>query len=283
MTRFMALLVASTVLAQGARAADLDHEYLRGSQYDDVAPSYGLPGYDLVSPAYPRWDGVYGGVHGGYAGSNSNFGNATSDLIAYILRNTTVENEAHVSTLTTLPTTSTGDFTYGGFIGYNWQWEDAVLGVEVSYNHSTDRQSAADTLNRSLTTSDGYFNDIHLDTSASIAVKDYATIRGRAAYAFGSFLPYATVGVAVGDADIIRSATVVLTQTQAGFPTLGLNQTRSTNSNTVVYGFSAGVGMDVALTQNVFLRGEYEYVHFVSPSNVDTSINTARAGVGLKF
>ncbi len=32
--------------------------------------------------------------------------------------------------------------------------------------------------------------------------------------------------------------------------------------NAWLYGFDAGVGVDVAVMRNVFLRGEFEYVHF---------------------
>ena len=43
----------------------------------------------------------------------------------------------------------------------------------------------------------------------------------------------------------------------------------------------AGLGTEVKLVGDLFLRAEWEYVRFTS--QVDTSINTVRAGLGYKF
>jgi opacity protein-like surface antigen len=51
--------------------------------------------------------------------------------------------------------------------------------------------------------------------------------------------------------------------------------------NHLIYGYSAGLGVDVNLIGGLFARAEYEYVRFTS--TVDTSINTARVGLGYKF
>ena len=53
--------------------------------------------------------------------------------------------------------------------------------------------------------------------------------------------------------------------------------------NAFAGGFVAGLGMDVLLMPNVFLRGEWEYVAFGTIGGVRTSINVARAGLGLRF
>jgi outer membrane immunogenic protein len=49
------------------------------------------------------------------------------------------------------------------------------------------------------------------------------------------------------------------------------------------YGFSVGGGFDVALTPNIFVRGEFEYTQFAPISNITVSISTVRAGAGFKF
>ena len=51
--------------------------------------------------------------------------------------------------------------------------------------------------------------------------------------------------------------------------------------NHLVYGYSAGLGVDVQLIGGLFLRAEWEYIRFTA--SVDTSINTVRAGLGYKF
>jgi len=48
-------------------------------------------------------------------------------------------------------------------------------------------------------------------------------------------------------------------------------------------GFAVGGGLDVALTRNVFLRAEYEYVQFAPIANLVVDVNTVRGGLGIKF
>jgi opacity protein-like surface antigen len=55
----------------------------------------------------------------------------------------------------------------------------------------------------------------------------------------------------------------------------------STGVNHVIYGYTAGLGVDVNLISNLFLRAEWEYVRFTT--QVDTNVNTVRAGLGYKF
>jgi opacity protein-like surface antigen len=110
------------------------------------------------------------------------------------------------------------------------------------------------------------------------------TIRGRAAYAWGCFLPYMFAGVALGNADIERTANVQdrVSRTQLGIytPLVPLNSTDAQH-NHLIYGYTAGLGVDVNLVGGLFMRAEYEYIRFSSA--VDTSINTVRAGLGYKF
>jgi opacity protein-like surface antigen len=49
----------------------------------------------------------------------------------------------------------------------------------------------------------------------------------------------------------------------------------------LIYGYSAGLGVDVMLIAGLFMRAEWEYVRF--SSSIDTQINTVRAGLGYKF
>jgi len=54
-------------------------------------------------------------------------------------------------------------------------------------------------------------------------------------------------------------------------------------SNSFVAGWVAGLGMDYMLWGNLFLRGEWEYVRFVSVKDISFSTNNLRAGIGYKF
>lgn len=261
-------------LTTSSFAADLP--ILRGS----MPPPLGYP-------AYSRWDGVYIGGHGGYSSSGANFTTGTGDLVGYILRNTTIENEAHVSQWTTLSNGSTSGASFGGFIGYNGQWDDAVVGIELNYSSADLLMSTSDALARSYQTADGYFYNIYVDGSASVRMTDFGSLRLRGGWAAYSVMPYAFVGLAVARADVKRSATVDLTAIDLsgnGRPTLGLNETRSDNRQGVfAYGFSAGGGIDYAVLPNFFLRAEYEYLGFSDVADVKVNVNTVRAGAGLKF
>ena len=112
-----------------------------------------------------------------------------------------------------------------------------------------------------------------------------ATFRARAAYACGCFLPYAFGGVALGNADISRS--VARPRTPSAPPSRAHSVSLATLSatdavhNHLIYGYSAGLGVDINLVGGLFMRAEWEYVRFTS--TVDTSINTVRAGLGYKF
>jgi hypothetical protein len=98
-----------------------------------VAP----PTFRVVPPApIYRWGGVYGGVPGGYSGSAINLGTAQAP-IAFILRETAIEQDQQISHWPVFDAASSATSgSVGGFIGYNSEWENAlILGVELNYNH----------------------------------------------------------------------------------------------------------------------------------------------------
>jgi outer membrane immunogenic protein len=91
-------------------------------------------------------------------------------------------------------------------------------------------------------------------------------------------------GFALGNADIARSVTVhdAVSATLSGpFSPLATLFATDAVHNHLIYGYTAGLGIDINLVGGLFLRGEWEYVRFTSA--VDTSINTVRAGLGYKF
>ncbi len=256
----------------GVFAADMP-ELLRGS----------------YSPTYARWDGFYAGGHFGASTMSNNFGNATSDEVAFILRNTTLEDQFAPSNWTVLGSSSTNSMQYGGFVGYNWQWDQLVLGLDFGYSHmSSMANSASESLGRTVTTTDKIQHDVTITAQSSIKLIDYAALRGRAGYAFGQFLPYATLGFAVGRFNY--SNTVALTDAQTDVTTppgtfLGtfVDSASDTKDNTFQVGFVAGLGMDVQVLPNLFLRGEWELIDFWKVGGILTTVNSARAGLGMRF
>jgi opacity protein-like surface antigen len=132
--------------------------------------------------------------------------------------------------------------------------------------------------------SDGRYHEVTVDSQSAISISDMATFRGRAAYAWGCFLPYAFGGFALGNADISRSVTVhdsvSLTQNGPFNDLLPLSASDAVH-NHLIYGYTAGLGVDINLVAGLFMRAEWEYVRFTA--SVDTNVNTVRAGLGYKF
>lgn len=267
-----AVMMAASI--GGAQAADMpDDSWLRGS-------------FTQESPGFMRWDGLQIGAQIGLSNMNADFGNAGSDQIAYILRNTTVQSEFSPSSWTTLPNVTTNSSQYGVFVGYNWQWSELVLGVDAAYNKPSKLETnASDSIGRQVTTSDSTVHRVFIDSSASLKLVDYATVRAKAGYAFAQFLPYATLGVAIGRFNYTTSSTVTDIWTPSGgtSTTFGpITQTDSKN-NAITAGFLVGLGMDVALLPNVFLRGEWEFIAFAPVNGIRSQLNTGRVGLGVRF
>jgi len=270
---FKGLAVLLLVLAAGehASAADLiDTSFLRGS----------------ISGGPVRWDGVVMGSQLGYSAMNSNFGNSTSSQIAFILRNSTLENEAQPSSWTTLPAKTTNAKSFGFFLGYNTQWDDLVLGGDIGYNRMVNADTAAtDSIDRIVTTSDNVSHNVNIQASSSLKLIDYGTFRGRAGWAFGQFLPYAMIGGAVGRFNYSNTSTVTDVQTAPGpvVSTFGPVTQIDSQNNKFGYGFLYGLGMDVAITPNMFIRGEWEYISFAKVGGITATLNTGRVGLGVRF
>jgi opacity protein-like surface antigen len=267
------VLLAASALS--ARAADLsDISWLRGAVGDSTSPM--------------RWDGLQFGAQIGVGSMGTDFGSSTGPMIAYILRNTTVENEMSPSSWTTLPGNVTNGKTFGAFIGYNLQWDALVVGFDLAYDRTSGFEaSASDSMGRQGKTSDGFYNNVTVIAQSSVQLIDYATFRARAGYAFGQFLPYAVMGAAVGRFNYTNSARVIASGTDVsnggGSPySLDQSQTDSKN-NAFTPGFVTGLGVDVAVLPNVFLRAEWEYTLFAPVAGIRVQLNTGRVGVGVRF
>jgi outer membrane immunogenic protein len=283
------LVVAAMIsgAVSGAHAADLsDLPILRGSFTEGLTTSH------------VNWEGFYVGGQGAYGSSDENFNGSTSNMIAALLANTTIESEMGVSQWNLgLGKASARTASYGAFAGYNGQWDDVILGLEVSYLHGSLGGSA--TASKGLATSaplsDNFYHSVAATSRSAISISDMATFRGRAGYAYGVFLPYMFGGLALGRADITRGVTVddhygpTFATAVAPCPAAGgapppycvtLSTTQAQHGH-LIYGYSAGLGVDINLIGGLFMRAEWEYVRFTSA--VDTSINTVRAGLGYKF
>jgi opacity protein-like surface antigen len=199
---------------------------------------------------------------------------------------------------------------FGGFVGRNYQSDDLVFGIEANYNYMNNlSSSSSNSMNLLIVNPAGenppaghtHTYDTTLTGKASLQVKDVVTFRGRAGWATGDFLPYMFGGLAVGRVDVARTATVSYTKYDdydvstiiGGVPTivhhtdnLGSFSYPTSNerrTNSFVIGWTAGLGAEYMLWDNVFMRAEWEYVRFVSVKDISFSTNNMRAGIGYKF
>jgi outer membrane immunogenic protein len=112
-------------------------------------------------------------------------------------------------------------------------------------------------------------------------------VRARAGYAFGQFLPYAVLGGAVGRFDYTNTSTVTVVQNPPGggaASTFGPVTQSDSQQGKFGWGRVYGLGLDVAIMPNVFLHGEWETIAFTTNvGGIASSLNTVRAGVGVRF
>lgn len=272
-----------TCIAVAAAIAALSADCAFAADWPGESPLRG----SFFSAATSRWDGVNFGVQYGASNMNTDFSNASAPIVANLLRNSLLEQQFAPSQWTTLSSATSNGRQYGAFLGYAWQWDQLVVGIDGAYNRASNLQtSSSDGLRRIVTTSDSPTNiqhDVTITAQSSIELVDYATLRARLGYAMGQFLPYVTVGGAVGRFNYSNMAHVFDVQTPAQ-PGTPFDQTGAdAKNNAIVGGFTTGLGVDVALLPNVFLRAEWEYVAFAQVSGIRTTINTGRVGVGVRF
>jgi outer membrane immunogenic protein len=271
------LLLAAMMFGavSGARAADMpDFPALRGGFTDGL------------SSTRVNWQGYYIGGQAGYGSSDESFSGSNTNLLAALISDNAIQEMGVAQWNLGLGKNSTRAPGYGAFTGYNWQWDDVVLGLEASYLHGSfgGRSSAFKELRSGSVLSDNFFHDVSVTSSATIAISDMTTFRARAAYAYGCFMPYVFGGFALGNANITRSVLVtdgVSLNPLGPFTPLQPLSSDDAVHNHLIYGYTAGLGVDINLVGGLFLRAEWEYIRFTAA--VDTNINTVRAGLGYKF
>jgi len=201
----------------------------------DLPPSPASPYYKAPAAYVPlayTWSGFYIGINGGGAWGQSSW-------------------------------TTTGGFdTSGGFvggtIGYNYQMDPIVLGVEGDFDWADiSGSTTAGCPASSCKTNDNWLS----------------TVRGRLGYAADRFMPYITGGLAVGDI-------------QASLP--GFAGGSATNA-----GWTAGGGIEFALPGHWSAKAEYLYVDLgnfscgtscgATSQTVSFTANLFRGGINYRF
>jgi outer membrane immunogenic protein len=285
--RWVICALVALALPTASFAADL------GSDWGD------LRGPEPVGPAnFANWTGVYFGGDYSYSNGSAAFSNATAPLVAQSLIELELEAAAAPSEWPVLGSGTTRASGWGGFVGYNTQWQDLILGLEGDYTHSpfTVIAPQAPILNRLVAAGSDQYS-VNLVAAGTLTVNDYGSVRARAGWVLGNFLPYGFAGLALGNANYAVNTLIYGQQNSSQVnpslpcdpianPTTCVDYAFSNSSGrngVLLYGLSLGGGLDVALTRNIFVRGEYEYIRFAPVSNISATIATVRGGVGVKF
>ena len=202
------LLVALGLIASvsGAFAADYELPTLRGS--DGFVPA--MPAIPVIRP---RWDGFYVGAHAGYGFASMDFATSTRDLVAHCCASLRSKARCTPRIGKCSARSDTTGSSIGGFVGYSIGWESLILGVELNYSRTNLAADAPVSPLTRVTSANGLIYLVNLTGSASMHITDFGTLRARAGYEVGNFLPWAMIGVAAGRANIRRSATVSGTET----------------------------------------------------------------------
>jgi outer membrane immunogenic protein len=254
-----------------------------------------LRGTQSVGATFTKWSGFYIGGQFGYSDASADFSGATQPLVAFSLRELALENDDHPSQWPVLGKASNGAAGYGGFAGYNTQWQDLILGLEANYSHTSFTATAPVSPLSRVVTAEGNTYSVTLSGSGTMQLTDYGSLRARAGWVYNNFLPYGFAGVALGRSSYQVTSLAYGQQDPSSPAVVPCNTTLAPNcvdysfsnaagkSFALMYGFTVGGGIDMALTSNIFLRGEYEYVRFAPLAGIVAAISSAHVGVGVKF
>jgi len=191
----------------------------------------------LPPPPIFSWSGLYIGAHAGYGWGHDKIG---LPAIGY---STSFSPNGVVG---------------GGQIGYNYQINHFVVGVEADIDGTSLSKTAFDPV-----TGTAYGSQIPVEGS----------VRGRLGITWDRALLYATGGLALG-------------QEKATFTPPGASYTRG------LTGWTLGGGVEYAMTNNWSMRGEYRFTEFeratdtppASPTiNHRLDEHAVRVGVDYKF
>lgn len=214
---------------------------------------------DVPAPMAYDWSGFYFGANAGVAWNNSEVHN---DL-QYNGEGIFIDNTAPVADIEISPNeindflSNLGDdfegdeavFTGGALMGFNWQHDALVLGVEADINYAdfSDEQSQSFNDLDLPILSDG---PINAETDLSFDANWFGTLRGRIGFAADNFLIYGTGGLAYGHMEAEARVNV-------GDDSESAQYTASTDANN--WGWTAGAGVEYGI-DNWSLGVEYLYV-----------------------
>lgn len=217
------------------------------------------PPMPRVSAPY-NWSGLYAGGHFGY-----------------LLGRTNVEDEGVLAERNA----PTNGIVGGVMLGYNWQIEHAVLGLEGDFGWSNAHgvgTGGNDGGGTGGAGAGGGLTPVITRGPNSYDLRWTSHVRGRLGYAADNWLFFVAGGFAAADLNFQEGAvnTILVPAANGG----------------KYYGWSVGGGVELAATRNAFARLEYLYDDFGHKDyvgvlgdtyRVSLTGHTLRAALGFKF
>lgn len=271
----LAALAAVTASAGPGKAAD----YLRGAY-----------GGEMASAAAPvDWAGYYAGVHSGMTVAEVNSSKFSGPLADSALPNATIHGPLLRDSIN-FRAANVNAASYGAFVGFNALWDDVVLGIEADYSHSKINANRS-TGPYGLIRTDGTIRYTvgNVVANSRGQINDWGTLRLRVGQAMGNFLPYMTIGLALGNVNSRATTSGTAATHDVSNPLTPVEISSGPFSGLVgrrgiAYGGAYGAGVDMQLFPGMFLRAEYQGAYFSGgDKRPDITLHTARVGGGVKF
>ena len=210
-----------------------------------------------MAPAAYDWTGFYIGLNAGAAWNNSEIDVSGTGPIASVIDDTINGDQT--------------EFTGGAQMGYNWQMDSIVLGLETDFN----------------------FANFHTDKSVDLGGVDsakfeaaanwYGTTTAKLGFAADNFLFYGDGGLAYGHSSGDAKLTIGGT-------------TFEDDQSNVNWGWTLGAGMKYGMSPNWVLGAEYKYVNLGEAdfeantglgdevrNNTTTAFSVVRATLDYRF
>jgi outer membrane immunogenic protein len=204
------------------------------------------------------WTGFYLGLNGGALG------------------NSTCENWAKLTpgigrTLFIANCPDNSVYLFGGQLGFNWQVDQVVLGLEGDWDGVGSKTS-----NRiyNYPGDDEFGSPVPAGTfnfTAKSIPNGLGTIRGRVGYAVGNWLPYFTAGAAFAGGSGRSSATFTPIGSPSATALFAGGRTYSSN------GWTVGAGVEYQIASAWSVKAEYLYVKLGSGANQVTNCSGSAA------
>jgi outer membrane immunogenic protein len=233
-----------------------------------------------IAPAASDWTGVYVGINGGYGGGTFDY---PANFKVSAPPPVTRAADSYILDYDFGANLTASGFFGGVQVGYNWQKDNFVLGVEGDISLSNMKGEL-----------ELYSDTADASVSGKSEVDWFGTARLRAGYTpTADLLVYLTGGLAWGS---------VTSSYHADLGSFGTYSDDNTNSH---MGWTIGGGFEYAITEHVSLKTEYLYIDLGSQEvmdqdiaelagspggiqadlkiNQDIAIQTIKAGINYRF